>query len=51
MLRRETEFTYERKQGDTMYIIESISHPENREDIWDALIALMKRDIEDLGKQ
>ena len=51
MLRRETEFTYELKQGDTLYIIESISHPENREDSWDALIALMKRDIEDLDKQ
>lgn len=50
MLRPETEFTYERKQGDTVYIIESVSDPDCRVDMVDALIALMKRDIENLGK-
>lgn len=51
MLKRETEFTYERRQGDTVYIIESVSDPDGREDMLDALIALMKRDIEELGKR
>lgn len=51
MLKWETEFTYERKRGDTVYIIESISNPDSREDILDALITLMKRDIEELGKR
>lgn len=51
MLRAETEFTYEHKHGDTVYIIESVSEPDCRVDMVDALIALMKRDIENLGKK
>ena len=51
MLKRESEYTYERKQGDTVFIIESISDPDSSEDMLDALIALMKRDIEELGKR
>ena len=51
MLKRETEYTYERKQGDTVYIIESISDTDSSEDMLDALIALMKRNIEELGKR
>ncbi len=51
MLKRETALTYERKQGDTVYVIESISDPDSRENMLDALVALIKRDIEELGKK
>ncbi len=51
MLKRETEFTYGHKQGDTEYVIESISDPNSREDMLDALVSLMKRDIEKLIKK
>ncbi len=50
MLKSETEFTYERKRGDTVYIIESISDKNSRVDMVDALIALMKHDMEEMGK-
>lgn len=50
MLKRETEKTYTHKIGETIYTIESVSSPNTREDMIDALISLMKRDIESLEK-
>lgn len=50
MLKLETNKTYEHKIGGTVFIIESEA-PENAHDMVDALIALMKRDIELLGKK
>ncbi len=50
MLKRETEYTYEYEKNKTVFVIESIRDPECREDMLDALIALMKRDIEKMGK-
>ena len=51
MLKRETEKTYTHKIGDTVYTVESVTAPGSKADIVDALIALMKRDIESLEKE
>ncbi|MEA4933643.1 MAG: hypothetical protein VB071_08735 [Lawsonibacter sp.] len=50
MLKRETEKTYGYTIGETIYTIESVSSPDTCEDMIDALISLMKRDIESLEK-
>lgn len=50
MLKRETEKAYTHKIGETIYTIESVLAPDTREDMIDALISLMKRDIESLEK-
>ncbi|MEA4933282.1 MAG: hypothetical protein VB071_06835 [Lawsonibacter sp.] len=49
MLKQETEKSYELKNGGTMFVVESVCREEERTDMLDALIALMKRDIEELG--
>lgn len=51
MLKRETEKSYTCKIGDTAYTIESVTAPGSKLDMIDALIALMKRDIESLEKE
>lgn len=51
MLKRETSKTYELKIGDTVYTIESEAPEDCRIDMIDALIALMKRNIEALSEK
>lgn len=49
MIRLETEKPYETKIKDTIYIIESVSDGDGKTDMIDALITLMKRDIQNLS--
>ena len=51
MLKRETSKTYDQKIGDTLFTIESESPEDACTDMVDALITLMKRDIEVLGEK
>ncbi len=46
MMTSEQSVTYEKKIGDVVYIIKSESIPDTKLDMVDAIIALIKRDLE-----
>jgi len=49
MLKRETEKIHELKNGGTVFVVESVCPEDEKTDLLDALIALIKRDIEELA--
>lgn len=49
MLKRETEKIYELKNGATVFVVESVCPEEETTDMLDALVSLIKRDIEELA--
>lgn len=50
MITSEKSVTYEKKVGDVVYVIKSESQPNTKMDMVDAIIALIKRDLEHRGK-
>ena len=50
MFTSEQKVTYEKKIGDVVYVIKSESMPDTKLDMVDAIIALIKRDL-DHGKK
>lgn len=51
MLKRETEKTYEQKLKGTVFVVESMCPPNCKADMFDALVALMKRDVETMCEE
>lgn len=50
MITSEKSVTYEKKIGDVVYVIKSESQPSTKMDMIDAIIALIKRDLEHRNK-
>jgi hypothetical protein len=50
MMTSEQKVTYEKKIGDVVYIIKSESLPDTKLDMVDAIISLIKRELEHGGK-
>ena len=50
MITSELSVTYEKKIGDVVYVIKSESLPDTKLDMVDAIIALIKRDLEHVNK-
>ncbi len=51
MLRRETSHSYETKVNGTKFIVESESPVDCRVDMMDAIVNLVKRDLENISGQ
>ncbi len=49
MLRRETSHKYENKIGTTKFVVESESSEDCKVDMVDSLVALIKRDLENIS--
>lgn len=49
MLKRETQKVYEMTHAGRVFVVESVCPEDEKADLLDALVALMKRDMEELS--